>query len=105
MNDITYCSRFDCINTECARHQSRALGSQSISIADLNDGYCFTQKVLSSLADCMSVNIRAAICKGIQNTVHRCDDVCRAMCGIDGSCAFCATLADEIEGVLKGGSI
>jgi hypothetical protein len=38
-----------------------------------------------------------AICRGMQKTIYKCDEVCKAMCGNDGVCVFCATVADAIE--------
>ena len=38
---ITYCSRTNCYFRDCTRHQDKAPKDRDISIADLNDGYCF----------------------------------------------------------------
>ena len=93
MSNITYCSRTSCVHIDCSRHQDNAPKNIDISIADLSDGWCFDE--------CDSDECRArllnAICAGTQHTSHWCDDVCRSMCGNDGTCAFCATIADAIE--------
>ena len=100
MRDITYCSHIDCYYKEdCSRHQSHAPTGIDISIADLNDGYCFVQEPSKQAS--VRETLLAAICRGTQNTTYACDAVCRAMCGNDGTCAFCATIADAVEEVIK----
>lgn len=112
--DITYCSHVDCINIDCSRHQSnvpRAKTYSDISIADLNDGYCFDARIIPSqltpkdMEDKINKEGRAkllyALCEGTQKTNYRCNDVCKALCGVDGSCPYCATLADSIEEVFN----
>lgn len=42
MRDITYCSQTLCAHLDCARHQYHAPLDSNLSIADLNDGLCFT---------------------------------------------------------------
>jgi hypothetical protein len=96
--EITYCSHIDCVHKDCTRHQIWSPTDRDISIADLNDGLCFdvTEKALSKRE-----RLRLAICKGTQMTNYKCNDVCRAMCGLDGTCTYCAILADAIEEEFK----
>ena len=105
MADITYCSHIDCYYRDCTRHQSHAPASRQISIADLNDGYCFISEhrpdpVFKSNRE----DLLGAICRGVQNTNYRCDNPTRAMCDVAGGCYFCATIADTVEEVLNNGN-
>jgi hypothetical protein len=100
----TYCSQTTCINRDCARHQINAPASvEIISIADLNDGLCFTSKEAFVTENTKSnrERLRAAICRSNQRTAYYCNDVCRALCGNDGSCVYCAIIADAIEEEFK----
>lgn len=81
------------------RHQAHAPKDHVISIADLDDGYCF-MPAREAVTD-RREKLCAAICYGTQHTAYNCDNVCKAMCGSDGSCAYCATIADAIEEVMK----
>ena len=100
MRDITYCSHIDCYYKEdCPRHQIHAPSGIIISIADLDDGYCFVPE--PNKQPSVRENLLAAICRGTQNTNYACDTVCRSMCGNDGTCVFCATIADAVEEVIK----
>ena len=100
MKDITYCSQTECYYRDGTRHQSHAPAGKDISIADLNDGYCFIPEqdptFRSNREDLLS-----AICKGVQKTAYKCDNPTRAMCDVDGGCYFCATIADSIEEAFK----
>jgi hypothetical protein len=102
MIDITYCSHIDCYYRDCIRHQCKAPADRSISIADLNDGYCFAPErpVFKSNRE----ELLAAICRGVQKTNYRCDNPTRAMCDVDGGCYFCATIVDAVEEVLNSGN-
>lgn len=91
---ITYCSQMICTHTECSRHQHNAPEDKDISIADLNDGWCFD--AVTTPSDERN-RLLKAICKGTQKTNYKCNDVCRAMCGSDGCCAYCSIIADAIE--------
>lgn len=127
--DRTFCSRTTCMYIDCSRHQHNAPKGKTISIADLNDGLCFTELTYCVQSDCRKVWCRfhqqqidttrpyviteqdlgcyvgpegrnrlvAAICRGTQKTNYKCDTVCKAMCGSDGVCAYCSTIADAIE--------
>jgi hypothetical protein len=102
MRDITYCSQTLCAHLDCVRHQYHAPLDENLSIADLNDGLCFTP--MEFLPDDSELpahdrreRLLKAICKGTQKTNYKCDFVCKAMCSSDGVCAYCATLADAIE--------
>lgn len=103
MRDITYCSHTDCCDKECYRHQCHALADRPIIIADLNDGYCFISENINQAVNELNMRqkLLMAICKGTQKTNYKCDEVCRAMCGSDGSCAYCSIIADAIEEVLQ----
>jgi hypothetical protein len=102
MRDITYCSQTLCAQLDCVRHQYHAPLDDNLSIADLNDGLCFTPMEFipddSELPGQVSrERLLKAICKGTQKTNYKCDDVCKAMCGNDGTCAYCSTIADAVE--------
>lgn len=92
MSDITYCSRVTCMHEDCSRHQHN-ITKDMISIADLSDGWCFDEKTSNESRQ----RLLRAICKGTQKTNYKCNEVCKAMCGNDGVCAYCATIADAIE--------
>ena len=98
--DITYCSHTDCYYRDCTRHQDNAPAGKMISIADLNDGFCFIPKPEPSLKSSRA-ELLSAICRGVQNTNYRCDNPTRAMCDADGGCYFCDTIADSIEEAFK----
>ena len=92
--DITYCSHLDCYYRDCARHQSHAPDGRDISIADLNDGYCFIpESLLETRARHKKERLMSAICKGTKSTNYKCDNSTRAMCDADGGCAYCAAIA------------
>lgn len=96
---ITYCSMITCSHTDCSRHQFNAPPGKIISIANLNDGYCFGPTVTTVIEEEPQKRARllAAVCRGTQKTNYKCDDVCKAMCGNDGTCAYCSIIADAIE--------
>lgn len=99
MRDITYCSHIDCYYRDCIRHQNHAPKDRDISIADLDDGYCFipiADKRLNNMEKLLS-----AICHATQNTCHKCDNPTRSLCDVDGGCLYCATIADAIVEVFK----
>lgn len=96
--EMTYCSHIDCIHTDCVRHQDFAPRDRDISIADLNDGLCFDSKEVR-LSE--RQRLLAAICRGTQKTNYKCDSVCKAMCGSDGTCAYCSIIADSIEEMFR----
>jgi hypothetical protein len=100
MSDITYCAQTLCAHLDCVRHQYNA-PAVDIRIADLNDGLCFDAMEYIPDDKDLPVNNRSrllqAICKGTQKTNYKCDSVCNAMCGSDGICVYCATIADAIE--------
>jgi hypothetical protein len=95
MMGITYCSQTKCVQFDCLRHQLYAPKDRDISIADLNDGLCFDPGAKAILSD--RERLLTAICKGTQKTNYKCDTACKAMCGSDGSCAYCSIIADAIE--------
>jgi hypothetical protein len=91
-----------CAHLNCIRHQYNAPVGRNISIADLNDGLCFDPMEFLPNEDELPENNRrerllAAICKGTQNTNYKCNDACKAMCGNNGDCFYCAAIADAIE--------
>jgi hypothetical protein len=90
---ITYCSRITCVHKDCFRHQYNAPEDRNISIADLNDGWCFDSPKEPTDRE----RLLAAICKGTQKTNYKCNDACKAMCGNDGTCAYCSVIAYAIE--------
>ena len=103
MSDITYCSRIDCCHISCDRHQDKAPKDSDISIADLNDGLCYDSifpqpnNSKEALAEYSRKRLLEAICIGTQHTNYKCDEICRRMCGSDGFCIYCETIADAIE--------
>lgn len=102
MADITYCSHMECYYRDCVRHQNNAPASKHISIADLDDGFCFIPKY--SVDPAFKSNreeLLTAICKGVQKTSYSCANPTRAMCAVNGDCYFCATIADAIEEAFK----
>lgn len=102
MRDITYCSHVDCYYRDCTRHQSKAPTDKPLSIADLNDGYCFIPECSMSVIPKSSYEeLLGAICRGVQNTTYRCDNPTRALCDVDGGCRFCETIAEAVVEVLK----
>lgn len=102
---ITYCSRTSCRHETCFRHQKHAPLYKEISIADLNDNCYLSPEVddkmmleaIKRSQDASRNDLLAAICRGTQKTAYKCDEVCKAMCGSDGHCAYCSTIADSIE--------
>lgn len=101
---ITYCSKFDCANTDCLKNQCHAPQHRDISIADLCDGWCYTPIGPTNYDTARSSKrkeLLAALCRGTQKTNYNCSDVCRAMCRNDGTCAYCSILADAVEEVMN----
>ena len=101
MKDVTYCSQTLCAHLECIRHQYHAPAGD-ISIANLNDGLCFDPMFFLPddgelpKSSCRQ-RLLQAICNGAQKTSLSCDSICKAMCGSDGVCHYCETIADAIE--------
>lgn len=97
MNDITYCSRLDCYFRDCTKHQNNAPKDQDISIADLNDGYCFIPVSLFDTKNRLTKErLAASICRGIQNTNQKCTNPTKALCGVDGDCFYCGEIAAAV---------
>ena len=105
MRDITYCSHTECYYRDCVRHQSHVTTTGPISIADLNDGYCFIPEAAADQAvrDNREELLRA-VCRGVQKTNYKCDNPTRAMCDVDGGCRFCDVIVDAVEEVLNSGN-
>jgi hypothetical protein len=107
--DITYCSKLDCVKVLCPYNQFSAPKGQDISIAERDDG-CYQSAFIhenrraSQIAKPARAALLMAICNATQRTSYNCDDVCRAMCGQDGTCAYCATIADGVEEVIRRGN-
>ncbi len=102
---LTYCSHTDCVHLDCARHQHSVNKDSIISIADLNDGLCYSSMFRMPNTSEMPEKGRRekllrAICVGTQKTNYKCDDVCKAMCGSNGTCAYCSIIADAVEEVV-----
>jgi hypothetical protein len=97
MSDRTYCSRVNCVHIDCSRHQDNAPNGAIISIADLNDGWCFDE---AGETDDRK-RLLAAICRGTQKTNYTCTDACKALCDSNGNCAYCSIIADSIEEVIN----
>ena len=102
---ITYCSRTDCRQDTCTRHQRFAPKNEDISIADFNDN-CYLSpetddkmmlEAIRRSHDAARNDLLAAICRGTQKTNYKCDEVCKALCDSNGSCAYCSIIADSIE--------
>lgn len=96
MSNITYCSRLDCAQLVCNRHQAFAPKDRHISIADFSSACKAYSKLYEKRNELLQ-----AICYGTQNTAYHCNDVTKAMCGCDGTCAYCATIADAVERVIR----
>ena len=94
---ITYCTHKDCYYRDCVRHLDNAPKGRLISIADLNDGFCF---IPENVAVNKRERLLAAICKGVQNTHCKCDNPTRAVCDAVGDCTFCHTIADAVEALM-----
>jgi hypothetical protein len=92
----TYCSLTNCTQLDCPRHQSSAPPGSIISIANLNDGYCYIPDIVNQGDENERSRLLLAICRGTQKTNYECDEVCKAMCGSVGDCHYCATIADAI---------
>lgn len=89
---FTYCIRSECIEKDCRFHLTRAPRGYAVTAKDFNEEHnCL--KVVTSMRE----RLMKAICNGTQKTNYKCDSVCKAMCGSDGVCAYCATIADAIE--------
>ena len=102
MSDITYCSHIECYYKDCVRHQHNAPAEENISIADLDDGFCFIpEHRVDPAFKSNREELLSAICKGVQKTSYRCTNPTRAMCDIAGGCYFCATIADALEEVVS----
>jgi hypothetical protein len=101
---ITYCSHIDCRHP-CLRNQKFAPKDMDISIADLDNNCYLSPKVDDAMTiraikrsqDATRNDLLAAICRGTQKTNYKCDDTCKALCGNDGTCAYCSIIADSIE--------
>jgi hypothetical protein len=96
LRDITYCSKTDCEHTICIRNQARAPKQEDISIADFSLDCKVYLPVTAKRKDLLQ-----AVCYGTQNTAYYCNDDTKVLCGAAGACAYCATIADAIEEVLK----
>lgn len=92
---FTYCVHSDCANKQCRFHLNRAPRGYAVTAKDFNEEYDCFKAVVSKREE-----ILAAICKGTQKTNYKCDNVCKAMCGNDGTCAYCSIIADAIEEVV-----
>ena len=92
----TYCSLLNCVYTTCSRHQHNAPPGSRISIANLNDGYCYMPNDINYDGEDKYARLLLAICRGTQKTGYQCDTTCKALCGNDGGCNYCAFIADAI---------
>lgn len=104
---ITYCSHLDCYFRDCTRHQNNAPADRDISIADLDDGYCFVpESLLETKHRHKKERLMSAICKGTQSTNYKCDNPTKAMCDADGGCYYCEIIAeaiiDEFKNCIEG---
>ena len=84
-----FCTRSDCRNTECRFHYTKITPGEPYDIVDLDLGCYVGPEAYDKLL--------AAICRGTQNTNYACDTVCKAMCGSDGRCTYCYSIAHSIE--------
>ena len=93
-NQFTYCIMSDCRKKDCRFHLDRAPVGYAVTAKDFNEELgCFVAP-----SDKRSELLKA-ICRGTQKTNYKCDEVCRAMCNDDGTCAYCSTIADAVEEV------
>jgi hypothetical protein len=93
-NHFYYCGYSDCIKKGCRFHLDRAPKGVAVEVIYKDDG-CYERP--SEKRE----SLLKAICQATQVTGCKCDEVCRAMCGNDGICHFCATIADAVEEVFK----
>jgi hypothetical protein len=91
---ITYCSRTNCQKMSCEYHQHGAPKGVDISIADRDNG-CFVAPYSKRK------ELLIAICNGTQKTNYRCSDACKALCDVEGGCAYCSIIADAVEEMLN----
>lgn len=94
---ITYCSHTDCFYKDCGRHQHNLPEGVIISIADLNDGFCY----MPDSIDARKQRLINAICKGTQNTNFSCSDEAQEICFKNGGCKYSKALAEAIEKEFK----
>ena len=104
MKDITYCSHTDCYYRDCIRHQYNAPTDKVISVADLDDGFCFIP-VPEDRVFTNRERLLGAVCRGIQQTHLKCDNSTRALCEFIGDCFYCHTIADAIEEAFTESSV
>ena len=92
---FTYCINSDCRKCDCRFHLDRAPRGYAVTAKDFNEEHnCY---VASSDR---RKELLKAICIGTQKTNYKCDEVYRAMCGNDGTCAYCSIIADAVEEVV-----
>lgn len=89
-----YCLHNDCIKKTCRFHLCNAPDGEYVEASSQDLGcyvgpYHKRQELLK------------AICDGTQKTAYRCNDACKALCGSDGNCAYCSTIADSVEEMLN----
>ena len=48
--------------------------------------------------------LQEAICRGLQKTNLYCPHITKALCGELGDCAYCASIAKEVETIINGKS-
>jgi hypothetical protein len=85
-----YCMMSDCIKKDCRFHLTRAPEGVAVEATDQDLG-CYVGP------NNRRKDLLKAICRGTQKTNYKCDDTCKALCGNDGTCAYCSIIADSIE--------
>ena len=86
----SYCTQENCARLACDYHPTKMPNNRSgLHVYDMNIG-CLVEPYTNV------ATIRQAICDATQLTNYKCDEVCKKMCGNDGNCAYCATIADVV---------
>ena len=89
-----YCILSDCVKKDCRFHLSTAPKGVVVESTDQDLG-CYVGPYNRRK------DLLRAICVGTQKTNYKCSDACKALCDSNGSCAYCSTIADSIEEVIK----
>ena len=89
--DVTYCSRLSCSRKSCGYHQINVPDGRVVSMSDRSFGVgCYRSEE-------DYLELKRAICKGTQKTNYKCSDTCKALCSVNGDCAYCSIIAEEIS--------
>lgn len=90
-NKFYYCMMSDCVKNDCRFHLSRAPEGVIVEAIFNQNLECYAGPYDRRK------DLLKAICFGTQKTNYKCDEACKAKCGLNGYCAYCSTIADAIE--------